>query len=337
MALIHADGFDLYGQTSDLSRTYAEVDAGVTLEQTGGVFGGKCIRVNNDDVYLGMTFPSLGATATLIWRVFVWMDGTVGDIDNTFRIDVTDNLGAYRLRRTAEGEIVVSTTNDFEAYRSFYLPPNRWHLFEGKSKRGFSSSGLVGLKVNGELLLNQAVTVGIVNNINKLRLGGALNNDWKWDDLVIMDDTGGAPFNDYIGDMSIETIRPSAAGSLTELEGNSTGENWDAVSDQGPDDDVSYVESAYAGDGDLYAMENLTRSTRTIHFIQKVSCAKNSTGGGTNLRHQLLTGTAPEAGANIALGASYAYDRTTFLTDPDDASAWVAAKATAMEAGFEAV
>jgi hypothetical protein len=78
-----------------------------------------------------------------------------------------------------------------------------------------------------------------------------------FDDLYCLDGSGSAPGNTFLGVKCVATIFPNEVGSETQWT-PSAGDNYTCVDDVVMDDDGTYVQTAGAGNFDLYGYEDLT-------------------------------------------------------------------------------
>jgi hypothetical protein len=72
------------------------------------------------------------------------------------------------------------------------------------------------------------------------------STDCGFDDLYICDGTGSVN-NTYLGDVRIDTVRPTGAGNYTEFGHQGSSNNWDNVDDTTIDSDSSYNYSNTVG------------------------------------------------------------------------------------------
>ena len=114
-------------------------------------------------------------------------------------------------------------------------------------------------------------------------MNGSLSGSFHMDDFYVLDGTGSAPTNDFLGDCRVEALRPNGNGNSSQFtgsDGNST-DNYLLVdeNDPGPNDDTDYVESPTVGDKDTYAMANLVTTAGTVYGVQAVPFAKKTDAG----------------------------------------------------------
>lgn len=337
MTLLFMDGFDRYGATSELARNWDTVAAsGITLLTSAGAFGGGAVKVDDDDRFFQHAIAGNPQTCVVSFRVL-----RTSTTPGTDRVLLIDNGAA--------GELVSLGTNGtgmVQVWRghtvapvllgSFALPTDSWQWISIKVKAS-NTVGTIDIEVAGVNVFSFAgdtVRSG-AETCNNVRFGGDVVQDWTYDDIFITDVAGGAPFNDLLADMRIETLLPDAAGDSAQFTASPAVANYQNVDDVAPDDDTTYVESSTLTDKDLHNLGALAITPGVIEAVQVFALAKNPLGGGANLKLLAKEGTTEGAGAARALGSGYGYIDELFLTNPDTAAKWTEAEVNAMQAGYE--
>lgn len=211
------------------------------------------------------------------------------------------------------GEVTVPTT---------FAMDTAWHYLEVKAKFD-AVSGIIEVRVDGEVIFSHAGATAAATNILQVYLNysGNTSNDFFWDDVYVLDGTG-AVNNDFLGDVQVAAVAPSAAGDETEWS-STGGPNWDAAGDPTFD----YVFSDVVGETDLYNLASLgddyeifavqpaatvyknDAGTRTVDFVTKLAATEVTAPAGT----LGTSSSSATAGAvqNLAPDGA-AWDRTKF-------------------------
>lgn len=168
---------------------------------------------------------------------------------STAQVQITVNSsGGVKMRRFAVDSTLIATA-------SFTVPFGQYFYLEAKVV--FSNTGSVTLKLNGATTSTHSSidTTQTANNYaTAVRFGSSsydvnqgLASATRMDDLYIADTTG--TYNkDFIGDVRIYAVLANAAGDSTQLALTGAATNWQAVSENPPDTDTSYVSSATVGE-----------------------------------------------------------------------------------------
>jgi hypothetical protein len=254
-------------------------------------------------------------------------DGGADSIQLTFSL--TPDL-ALRVRRgSLTGTILGTTTSGIVAN------PKAWNFVEAKVV--IDNSGSVEIRLNGitVLTLTGVDTQQTANNtVDAFRLiAGASSHVTGFDDLYLLDTSGSAPYNDFLGNVYSLEMLPSAAGDSTQWTPNA-GANWDRVDDATEDGDTTYVSDSTAGDTDLYNLTNPSSSATIIRAVKVITTARKADAGAQNLELLVKSGTTTDASAPKAITDSYAEYNETWLQNPDTSADWTIADLNALQSGF---
>lgn len=344
MALLGIEGFDNLGVIADMGdkpnwsrgaswATYSSL-------QTGRDGSGQALRSSyylgdysynfssTDVIFVGFAlkidkWPSTNQTI----RFQTYVNNTTGQCI----VEITDS-GVFRIKRSSGGATVYTGT--------YTLPIGVWHYIEFEIKI-HDTTGYVTIRVDGVAvesatgLDNQS---DISSNMDRFSFGGdtaaAVNCDF--DDFYILDDSGAAPYNTFLGDCRIETLSPNADGTTNNFT-PSAGSNYQNVDETpGPDDDTSYNESSGVGNKDLYNMTALSELFDTVYAVMPEVYARKNDVGTRTINNVVRTGTTEDDGPARGLGESYAYHQGDILIqDPDTVTDWTAAGVNAAQCGLK--
>jgi hypothetical protein len=269
MALLWAEGFDAYYDNDNINYKPEFVSAGLggfDQEATTGRRSKGCMSTFGRGI-----FGSYAVVAQLPSEVNTCIVGAA--IKPTYHATVLtkDFFGFFKLNTSAgrqcmfrydeTGTIYVETTQgsaDVATSAAGVLTFAVWNYLEIKCVIG--SSGSVVVKVNGVEVINET---GV--NTQYYGSGGAEflrfgtpwdGNSWdtcRWDDLVVMDDSG-TTFNDFIGDVKVDGVIPDADGFHTDFTPQGAGSHYVEINDRtGPTGvTTTYNTSSVVGDKDSY-------------------------------------------------------------------------------------
>ena len=330
MGLIFSDAMDSHGVTANLINTYNEVTGGVAYLSSGGRFGDGAIEVTDDFTNFTKTFAPI-QDLYVSFAVFINLfagGATVMDfnfIGASIGIDA-DSSGNWILFVGAAGIGSIPISAGVWHWVSMHVRVNqtvgRWEV---------SVDGISLIDFTGDTFPS-----GTPDTINGVDFGAGKNAVYKWDDIIITDGLGGAPFNGLLPDRRIETIRPDGVGTATNFAPfPADAVNWDKVDEAVPDDDTTYVEDSVSAQRDTYTHTNMTLTPASIDGLVVKTLTKNPDGGSNDLKHVIDSNGSVSVGSAIGTTSDYLVKQTLFETDPDTAAAWTKAGVDAVEAGFE--
>lgn len=142
--------------------------------------------------------------------------------------------------------------------------------------------------------------------------------------------------------MATQTLRPNAAGDLTQIENQhpNEDEHWDKVDEVSSDGDGTYVDQEVAGPGisvesDLYNLENYSGGTVITNV--RVYARWRQVGGVEPFQPftvLLRTGGLTYLWNFFGIGSNYEDAYRDWATNPDTGDAWTVAEINALQAGI---
>ena len=154
------------------------------------------------------------------------------------------------------------------------------------------------------------------------------------DDLYILDGSGSAPWNDFLGDVEIGVIRPNGVGDQDDFTPSGAATNWEAIDDTTPDDDTTHNAGASVGMKDLVQMEDVSL-TSGIFGAQFLVSAKRSNDGLASMVPILKQSGVEYPGTEWALGNTYHYRLREIYENSPGGAAWTPTILNAIQAGYE--
>jgi len=169
----------------------------------------------------------------------------------------------------------------------------------------------------------------------QLRVQGQSNTKYWIDDLYVLDGTGPAPWNAFLGDCHVEYLRPRAAGASQDWTPVGTGTHWVAVDDNDtPDEDATYVESNTPGQIDTNKYQPTGLPTSPL-FGAQLSLYARKSDIGPRVIAPVANGVV---GAMVAPSfENYQYFCTPYPVNPADGNPWTPASINASEFGVKAL
>lgn len=155
-----------------------------------------------------------------------------------------------------------------------------WHYIQLKAKGG--DPGFAQVKVDGEIVIditNADFTPGVLPlgfdwGFDAYRIGtpaGTSSKLWAIDDLYILDATGPAPYNNYLGNVRVGCMKPDAPGDVTGLIPVGAAANWIAgASTDITADTTVYNQTDTVGAYDLYHLQANVPSRQVFGIMTTV-------------------------------------------------------------------
>lgn len=215
------------------------------------------------------------------------------------------------------------------------VPIDTWSYVETKVVV-HDSTGSVEVKVNGASVFSVTGIdtrnggTGVITNVRCL---ASSSGDLDVDDVYGLDTTG-AVNNDFLGDVTVVTLRPNAAGDSTQFT-PSAGANYECTDETQVDSDTSYVESSTVGHVDLYNLGALGYTPANIFGVQVSAYARKDDAGTRTVRTKAKAGATTANGSALGLSTDYLAAVSMMEVNPDDSAAWEVADIDALQIGFE--
>lgn len=327
MALIYCDGFDSGDQ---VQRYIFSTGTGSTTTSTR--FGqGKALR-HASSISMTRNIPAL-SMIYMGFAVSIDQSSTggrlltlAGDTGTTVHIFISMvSPGIFTLYR-----------GDSVALGTFSMATGTWNYLEIAVSIS-DTTGTAVVRVNGAEVANYSGdtrnggTNTTIDSFSFSRTGAGTLDGWL-DDLYICDGTGTVN-NGLLGEIRVQTLYPTAAGSSTQFTPTS-GANYVNVSDV-PDVTTTYNYASTVGFRDTYTMGDTLANTGTVLGVQEnIHAWKSDTGTGS-IKTALKSGASVYNSPANTLGTSVAYYGQMRETNPATAAAWTKSDVDSLEFGAE--
>jgi hypothetical protein len=203
------------------------------------------------------------------------------------------------------------------------------------------SAGEVIVRVNNTVVISASgvntVGAGCATLLRQIGFHCGQNSEWRMDDLYVLDSTGPAPHNTFLGDVKVEYLRPNAPGALQQWSiFGSEIIHWEAVDDnQAPDDDVSYIHSVTPGQTDVQHYQATGLPSGSIFGAQLSLYAKKSDSG-PRVIAPVVAGVVGPSINNVS-SDNYQYHHTPYALNPATGLAWTIDEINTLQAGVTIV
>jgi hypothetical protein len=320
MAFLFGDSFHHLSQ-ADLNKKWANSPNG-SIGTSGARFpGSKYFSPASSPEPLQAS--SLGSKSTLIVGFAFLVPGLFSPDLNV--CSLRDSGGEQlSLRLTGGGLLLyVSRAGTTLATAATPLNAGSWNYIEFKATI-HNTSGAYAVRVNG------APVAGISDATNVNTRGTGTNNSanqvwfhdshfrpiaFRYSDVYILDDTGSAPLNNFLGDVRYDVLYPDGAGAYSQWTPTS-GDNYTNV-DESPANQTDYVESTADDQIDSYSFADMSVAASTIYVVQVNAYAQKTDAGAKSLAIFCKASDGTESvSADQALGSSWLVYRRILPGEP---------------------
>ncbi|MET0786106.1 MAG: hypothetical protein ABWX90_04135 [Candidatus Saccharimonadales bacterium] len=330
MALIFCDGFEdgttAWTLTNSMAvgtgRFGSGIVAGLTTSYALGGF-----PPTTGPIIAGCAFKSTAAASAIM--------GFTGP-SNVSHVLLTRGAGGELIAyRTASGSVIGSSA-------AGVLPAGAWSYIEAKVTIHDSTGSLI-VRVNGIEVLNliNVDTKDTQTVTDSLRFGSSTFSTTvigaSWDDVYIADNTGSFN-NDFLGELTVEHLRPAADDTVQWVgsDGNST-DNYALVDEAGVYVPSDYVESSTVGQRDLYTVTPSTRSVSApVLAVMPVAVALKTEAGTRTLKLDIKEGSGGTVRSSSGLGIPSSFGEVRAVFDrKNDGTQWTVADVNNLRIGYE--
>jgi len=324
MALLFTESFDWTTTTANLPKKWSASNS-TTLRQivagrTGNAFnftynGGSIAKLLSPSSNVGIFGFAIKVTGAC----------TIFTVKKNSTTAVSVSVDGYG-RISCAG--VLSATN---------ISLSEWFYIE--LKVDFVASGTLEIRVNNETWITTSGNFAPtgVNGFNVIELSAPpAYNGTYWDDIYVCDGSGSYN-NDFLGDLSVQVLRPDGDSSPLQWT-PSTGSTHYTLVDEASLNTADYVSNGTPGDRDQYTMSDLTVDAAIIHAVAHNVIADKDDAGDRELKTYVKSGASEAVSAVRYLAAGTPLNWQQIVeVDPATSSTWSSAGVDAMEVGVETV
>lgn len=206
-----------------------------------------------------------------------------------------------------------------------------------------TSTGSVIVNLDGVQVINTGSmqTAASSGSVSALRFGNgsASTNSMQYDDFYVcdaVDATGsqGRANNDFLGDLRVQALFPTAAGDVSQWT-PSTGANWTTV-DETPPSTTDYVSDATVGHQDLYNLTDLSGTVITVYAVRECLYVAKTDAGSVQVKPLFKENSVVTADTaqGLTVGAAQVYG-TLRAVRPSDSASWTSTDVNNLQAGAE--
>jgi hypothetical protein len=350
MALLYIDSFDHYDKPHLLSKWTGAISTYEIAVGKGRCGSNALYMLNSCDVVKGVPFGSATGTVGVAYQI----DGTRSLTGLDIEFLRFGNASSYHVYFTRHSDGSISGRRDHAAAGDPILaqtPPDvvrmdRWYFLECQVTIGGVGVGAVTIRVNnvtvaaatGVDTIGRDATGGVTTpELRRIIFDCASNQAYWADDLYILDSTGPAPQNTFLGDCRVEYLRPNGNGAAQGWGVVGASSHWVAVDDGAvPDDDATYLSTVTAGATDTEQYTNTNLPAGPIFGAQVGLHARKTDSGPRQLAPVIRHGGVEYVGNSQGPSANeYHYLLQVYPTNPGTGLPWTISDVNNAEFGVK--
>ena len=171
-------------------------------------------------------------------------------------------------------------------------------------------------------------------NIDTVGVGGITSTNF--DDMYVVDTTGAAPRNTFLGEVRVETIFPTSDGAHLAWTPTGGGAHYTQVNDNpSPDGDTTYVSDLTPGDIDTYGFSDIDGAA-TVFGLQTTLYARKDDVSTRQIAPLIRQSGTDYVGTTITMLSTYLYYMQIYNQDPTAAD-WTPTTVNGNEYGVKEI
>lgn len=279
--------------------------------------------------------PQTGAAASIVSsaEVIVMFRAMIPPTPTNNFLLLGNGIGDYGgVGMSVAGQFVVAgiTTNPLP-----FDPAASWHYYEIKFSASNSLGGILEIRVDGVMFFQVSGVTTAAATWDVSLVG--FNVHTKFRDFCILDTTGVAPTNNFIGEVTVGADFPNSDATpnqFTDTFGGA-GSHFAAVNATVPTGDASYLNDNVVGHEESFGHSNLPGSAVVVYAVSPKVSAKKSVGVARTLAMRYDNG-AVAYGSDFAVGAGtyIEYVPEILEVDPNTGLPWTVSGYNLTNFGF---
>jgi hypothetical protein len=201
-----------------------------------------------------------------------------------------------------------------------------------------ASAGSVVVKVNGTTVLNLTGvntrgSAAATMRRYGLQSDSGTSTNFDTQHWYLCDDSGGAPWNTFLGDVRVQSLYPTANDAVA-FTPTGLGTNWQNAASVPPVPFTDYNASSNVSDRDTFEMQDITTGSTVYGVNLKPLVYKNDAGARSGAS-VLKSGATTDVGTTTVLSETAAQLSKMYETDPHTSAQWTATAVNAIKAGYQ--
>ena len=331
--VIPPDGFDNYTVVTE-----KWTSAGNTAIGAGGRNGTNGLICTATSGTTNPAKKNLGAAYSTLIVGFAFKWTAVGSVNSTSFLRFTTGgstiqVQLYGDRATGFLRLIYGVTN---VQLSLSPVLNTFYYAEVKVTFATGATGSIEVRTNGESIYTatgvRTATTNASSNQLEIGVDGQNGGSVIVDDLYLLDTTGAAPNNDFLGDSRVITLFPTEDGVYRQWTPSTGSDHYPLVNKPVPAA-TPYVAAASVGERDSYGMTTLVGSPTVYAVVENLYAEKDDAGPGS-VAPSFYIGGVDYDGTGVAQSdGSFARMREVLTLNPALGLVWTATALNAAEYG----
>jgi hypothetical protein len=198
---------------------------------------------------------------------------------------------------------------------------------------------VAGLSLTNQVTRNSAasqwtsIVLGIFDSVSNTTTAPGATLFMDFDDLYVLDGTGAAPWNGFLGDCRVDALYPTAPGATTGWT-PSAGANWQCVDETAPNDDTDFTSATASPAKDTFVVQDAPVAGAVVYGVQHCFNVKKMDAGAATIAPVVRHSGTDFVGADLAPATTYAYVTQIAQTNPGTGTQWTAVGFNAAEFGY---
>lgn len=331
MSILYCEGFEQYASAEDFIETYPTAQTSLTLVTDTALGRGSAVRsITGINGGFNTAIPPQPVNSVIGFACRFRLTSLPAGSDRRWIVSlyegITFHVGA---QIAADGTLFFQSGAGIpNQYTTAPLQLNRWYHFEGKFKVD-NVEGLVEIRLDGKTILygtGDTRNSGGLGTVNAIRWGRCVADSaggMDLDDVVIWNGDGTVN-NDFLGDVEVQTIKPTADDVVTGWTPN-TGTAWQAVSETGEDTDTSYIACSTLATPASFELSDLLTTPTNVLAVSMFALARKDDAGDRSIQIGVDSGGVVAESDVSPLGLNYGSTSFVLNKNPNGDTAWTVA------------
>jgi len=343
MSILYATGFDYFLNADDISESDMTAFGTPVLEESVvcSVHSRQSVKLTSNNRIALPKYTFYEETAYIAFWAYI----ITSPVINTYfcRMLQKDTIQMMLKFNFNDGSLSFVSGNYTTLGSSVpgIMTDGKWYYIEVKVtlKDSIATDDCI-VRVDGNEVINVPATTDTAYSggpyFDNFQLAANISQQMYFDDVIVYD-TEGSTWNDFMGPRYISTLKVNGAGNSSQWTRSGGAANYEMVDEVEYDDDTSYVSTSTLNNKDLYTFEDLHASVNTIDAVCVNTVARRSTGINYRTIVPVTRISAADYDHDLANSAQDTYRamQKIWTESPATATAWTPSEVNAAEFGIK--